>query len=117
MQSACIYKQTEERKLSGDLKISEPLFDANSSEAQDPLLAQALLPNLPISKLQTKQLSLQNARLVNPGLHRLSISIATARMQANLPAFEYQLGNSGTHQAKQSLEASPLLQLQFLLHK
>lgn len=117
LQSASIYKQTEERKLSGDLKIREPLFDANSSEAQDSLLAQALLPNLPISKLNTKHLTLQSARLVNPGLHRLSISIATARMQANLPAFDYQLGNSGTHQAKQSLEASPLLQLQFLLHK
>ena len=33
LQSASIYKQTEERNLSGDLKISEQLFDANSSEA------------------------------------------------------------------------------------
>jgi hypothetical protein len=109
---------SDQKTSNNDFKRSELFIDtkAMAVNAEYNKIEDALRV-LPLSKLKTSNLSLQITKPISPEPKRLSLSIATGHIQSNLPAFSYQLGPHGTHQANQRQTQNLLLQLHYFIYK
>lgn len=102
------------------VQADEAVKATNTNQAvkaiQDFNLDIALSPLIP-QRIEQQFSSLKERAAFIPKSSPISLSVATGQSFSKLPAFNYQLGAEGAHQADLLLQQSPLFQLQVHLYK